>query len=270
MYTNYNKQEHVKIRQKFQIKNHQVDLNYNVGNNESNEEWENFQKVISAEVLRCHQLLPDLKFPEEFSKKWRTFLEKVDEVKGSNRNDYEGNIEMYRGQQKLYYYLSKMTFVKTACEIGFNFGHSAFIWLTASQSTMLYSFDIGKHAYTKQMADYMKHTFQDRFHMIYGDSGVTVPAILDQNPWIKCDVIAIDGGHTFQAAFNDLNNMRKLARGPRNIVIFDDYPRKDSRFGRGLGKAWKEIQIEGKLKSIFSCLSQDGGHGFSLGQYVKV
>ena len=231
------------------------------------EDWNDFVRELPQNITSCGELFPKERYSEHFLRKQELFNQKVAEEIRITK-DYEGNVGRYKGQARFYHHLANMGFVRNVCEIGFNLGHSAFLWIAGNQKTMLYSFDIVVHKYVRGMVAHFKAEYQDRFNIIYGDSTITVPAFLKQKPYVKCDVLVVDGGHDYWLAKADLENMRDLANPERNIVIFDDFPSKDGNFNEVLGKAWAEMKAEGKIKELLSCMAGRSQHGFSVGHYI--
>lgn len=56
-----------------------------------------------------------------------------------------GEGHMFTEQAHYYAAVGRLPFVRTVCEIGFNAGHSATMWLTSQPNLRLQSFDIGLH-----------------------------------------------------------------------------------------------------------------------------
>ena len=61
----------------------------------------------------------------------------------------EGGI--FTSVSKLHYFfrLAQSPFIRTVCEVGFNAGHSALLWLHANPSIKVYAFDLFQHKYSK-------------------------------------------------------------------------------------------------------------------------
>jgi len=112
--------------------------------------------------------------------------------------------------------------VKTICEIGFNTGHSSYM-LTSNQKARVVSFDIGRHPYTRKVAELFAKRYGHRFTLAFGDSRITVPEFHRTHPDVTCDLMLVDGGHTRDIALSDLSNFRRMA-SERNILVFDDCP----------------------------------------------
>ena len=112
------------------------------------------------------------------------------------------------------------------CEIGFNAGHSAMVFLLGRDTTPLEFtiFDIGEHLYTQPCLDYIQSTFP-HVHMKYvkGDSKETIPKWISENKssiWTY-DIVHVDGGHSKQCISNDMKNADLLVK-VGGIIIIDD------------------------------------------------
>ena len=143
----------------------------------------------------------------------------------------EGNSASCAHQQAFYVFLSRLSWVRLVCEIGFNAGHSALFWLAASNTTKMLSFDIARWRYTKSMALYLQMKFPQRISFVWGNSTKTVPQFFKNvrngfeklSQGLKCDIIIIDGGHNYVTALADLQNMYAYANPLHHLIIIDDY-----------------------------------------------
>eukprot|EP00931_Biecheleriopsis_adriatica_P103106 TRINITY_DN77995_c0_g1_i1.p1 TRINITY_DN77995_c0_g1~~TRINITY_DN77995_c0_g1_i1.p1 ORF type:complete len:278 (-),score=31.82 TRINITY_DN77995_c0_g1_i1:62-895(-) len=133
----------------------------------------------------------------------------------------EGNIASSEKAFSMYFNVARGPTVKNICEVGFNAGHSAAIYLNANPEAKLHSFDIGQFPYTRGNSKLMKELFNDRFEYIEGPSTETVKAFGEERPDVKCDVISVDGDHSTEGTLADLENFRRLA-SCRNWVLMDD------------------------------------------------
>jgi predicted O-methyltransferase YrrM len=117
--------------------------------------------------------------------------------------------------------------VKTRiCEIGFNAGHSALLFLLTNQETPIdfTVFDIGQHAYTEPCLTYMRNAFPNvTFEYIKGDSIVKVPQwTMNNSQYMQSyDLVHVDGGHSEMCVKNDLKNATKLV-APGGLLVVDD------------------------------------------------
>jgi len=140
-----------------------------------------------------------------------------------------GNV--FSGQQTeqvLAYFNAVKTFLKEhpeakhICEIGFAGGHSATIFLSASENMDISytGFDIWDRPFYEDSAlKLVKEMFPTRQINIYkGDSTKTVPSFEKEN---FCDVIHVDGAHHAHYPTTDYKNMYRLA-SENNILLIDD------------------------------------------------
>lgn len=104
---------------------------------------------------------------------------------------------------------------KNMLEIGFNAGHSAYMWLTLFPELKLHAIDICQHSYTLYHMEKLKEIFGDRFTYGKGDSRK-----LNQNFVTKFDFVFIDGDHTFEGVSNDYGLCNR-AKTP--WILIDDY-----------------------------------------------
>ena len=116
-----------------------------------------------------------------------------------------------------YQELARQDFVHTVCEIGFNVGQSAISWLTTKPDLELISFDIGTRPFTKHMGDVLQKKYPGRFKLIIGDSKTAVLKWAAEHGK-KCDILSIDGDHTYAGVIQDLLHMKVLA-AQRNIIV---------------------------------------------------
>ena len=85
---------------------------------------------------------------------------------------------------------------------------------------MFLSLDIGIHKYCKFSEIYLKKKYPSRFNILYGDSK-TLPELAKSN--IFYDLIFIDGGHSYEDAYQDIVNSKKISNEPKNtLIIVDD------------------------------------------------
>jgi hypothetical protein len=107
------------------------------------------------------------------------------------------------------------------CEIGLNSGESAAAWLCAFPSASYVGFDMVRFNATVDADAFLSRAFPGRFRVIPGDTLKTLPAYARAHR-STCDVVSIDGGHSFSVAFSDLSYMRLLAREGPHTVVMDD------------------------------------------------
>jgi predicted O-methyltransferase YrrM len=133
----------------------------------------------------------------------------------------------------------------TICEIGFNAGHSAIAYLSANPKARIISFDLGHHSYSWKALQVLQQYYPDAsLQLIIGDSARSVPDFIKLHQDVKCDLIFIDGGHTYEQAMTDLNNMKALANPQGHVVIIDDV----SMTG-AVQQAWLQSLQDGLIES---------------------
>ena len=161
--------------------------------------------------------------------------------------------------------------MRSVCETGFNLGHSSFNYLTANGRAVVHSFDLGSHRYARKMAAYVSRQFPGRFYAHFGDSTETVPEFARAHPDHRCQLIYVDGGHTYPVAMADLLNLAAMADvDDGNVVVFDDYPTQ-LEFSRPLGWAWENVRRWGYVRELLRCSlgNQQFQRGFVIGTVVR-
>mmetsp|Transcript_47832 Transcript_47832/g.104113 ORF Transcript_47832/g.104113 Transcript_47832/m.104113 type:complete len:284 (+) Transcript_47832:52-903(+) len=155
----------------------------------------------------------------------------------------EGNIASSEKALSMYFHVARGPTVKNICEVGFNAGHSAAVFLNANPEATVYSFDIAQFIYTRGNLALMKDLFGSRFEFILGPSADTLPEFSRRRPDVKCDVISIDGDHSHEGTYADILNFRKLA-SCRNWVFMDDAG------WNSTNSAWQRAKDEGIITQV--------------------
>jgi len=109
---------------------------------------------------------------------------------------------------------------RTVCELGFNAGHSALLFLETLPQARIYSFDLCDQLWTLRNADYLAALYPDRFELIMGDSAETVPAFASRG--IQCDVVFIDGSKDALHRRNDMTLFRQQLASGNALVFLDE------------------------------------------------
>jgi predicted O-methyltransferase YrrM len=133
--------------------------------------------------------------------------------------------------------------VKSVAEIGFNAGHSSWVFLSSRPDITVTSFDLGEHEYVHMTKSLIDSRFPGRHELITGDSQITVPAYAAMNPERRFDLIFIDGGHDIDVAKADVANLRLLATSSTIVIMDDLNPLRGSSKGPII--AWTDAQREG-------------------------
>lgn len=182
----------------------------------------------------------------------------------------EGGVIDFEQEMLLYITMASNPCVKTICEIGFNAGHSALLWMIANPNATVVMFDLFEHraspigeAFIRSQAD----LHPGRLTIIKGDSTNTIPQFHSTNPGFHCDLLSVDGGHKYEVASADIKNMFFLANPRFNMVFIDD-TNCDRHYcvdkavadaaARGILTIHEGIQMKG-----------DNGRGISLGTYHR-
>ena len=106
---------------------------------------------------------------------------------------------------------------KVVCEIGFNAGHSAATWLSAG-AKKVHAFDFFRDAHTRAALELLQRRFPDQLVPHAGDATVEVPRAALEQP---CDLVVIDGGHSYANVVSDFASMQAHA-APTARFLFDD------------------------------------------------
>ena len=174
--------------------------------------------------------------------------------------------------------LVQKPWVRKVAEVGFNAGHSSYLFLKSRPDVEVTSFDLGDHDYTHLAKWIIDEHFPGRHSLVIGDSGVTVPAFAKSQPDHKFDLIFIDGGHDFDVAVADIDNCRLLATD-QTIVIMDDLNPHD-HWSAGPVRAWLDAQrdcliaqdvlIENGVTVVNSVVRQEEASCmWALGHYLR-
>ncbi|KAL1521102.1 hypothetical protein AB1Y20_022666 [Prymnesium parvum] len=79
--------------------------------------------------------------------------------------------------------------VKNVCEVGFNAGESAMLFLEAAPTANLISFELGDKSkpWVRRAGARLSRVYGNRFTLKLGDSKATVPLYLEEHPTFRCD-----------------------------------------------------------------------------------
>ena len=192
-----------------------------------------------------------------------TFLEE------NGFKEFEGFSQQIVGQIKDLTRLTSTPCLR-ALEIGFNAGHSAEILLENNESLTLTSFDLGIHDYVVPASKFIASKYPSRHELVLGDSTVTVPTYINENPGKQFDIIFIDGGHTYDIAKADVENCAMLSHS-RTLVLVDDVVHTDrlvAEYTVGPTRAWDEAVASGKMIELGRS-EYCHGRGMIWGNYVR-
>ena len=97
--------------------------------------------------------------------------------------------------------------VRDVLEVGFNGGHSSWIFLSSRPDVKVTSFDLGEHGYVQMTKSIVDGLAPGRHELILGDSRDTIPEFVENNVGRQFDLIYIDGGHDFDVAQADIETV---------------------------------------------------------------
>ena len=154
--------------------------------------------------------------------------------------------------------------VNRICEIGFNAGHSAALWLRANPNASVVMFDLFHHRYSRLAESFIRVNGSDfglvdvtrRLATIAGSSLVSVPKFHEDFPNISCEVLSVDGGHFKDVPLRDMLNMMHLASKGFNILLVDD-TNCDEHYCMPANRAVDHLEREG-LAVVVARLSEIG------------
>ena len=233
-------------------------------------DWNKRFSFVPYGVVNCSQLLgAEINISVSFQNAFRRFSRYVTGITNRIASPLEGYTAKYPEAFKAYLHLASHQSVKTICETGFNAGHSTFGWLEINRRARVYSFDIGRHAYSRPLANYLRSRYPDRLHVTWGDSTETLPEFRRRHPDVYCDLMVVDGGHSSRVCKADLVNFQQLA-SKDNVVVLDNYPQRRSNYSQKLGAAWEWAKRVGVVSEMFHCRVERKAtdFGFSVGRYI--
>ena len=155
-----------------------------------------------------------------------------------SRKTVTGTISWYPSQ--IYYYarIVSDSKIKNVCELGYGAGNSALLYLTINSNVTLYSFDLFPEPNDRALVPettprqgwYQKVTlnhihsskdFSRRFYQIVGNSNTTIPKFAHEHPYLKCDLISIDGSHRSPQVYFDIVHFKELATSDSRVILDD-------------------------------------------------
>ena len=143
--------------------------------------------------------------------------------------------------------------IRTVCEVGFNAGHSAALWLENTAVEHLHSFDVLDHPYSKAQVELVSRLYPGRFTMHGGDSRRTLPQFASQLKSMPvherspqhgslCDLWYIDGGHVGVLPAADMGNAIRSSHNGTTMVCDDC-----TNHWAYVKNSFKELQKRNKL-----------------------
>jgi len=203
---------------------------------------------------------------DSFLRQYHIYVENMRREKATGRilSPSDGGV-FGSNRAEMSFLLSRSSAIETVCETGFNGGSSAFIWLTNPYVKKVYSFDLMEKEEKKNFKfvakDYLQTTFPGKLEVIEGDSTISVPKFVKENPHVKCDLVLADGGHGGDIPYHDLNNLSQISHSG-TLVLVDDYG--NCSYCGGVTKSFDRLAAERiilKIACSNTCYKQyRGGH----------
>jgi predicted O-methyltransferase YrrM len=176
----------------------------------------------------------------------------------------EGHSAQYESQWTMYSHLFSSCSVHSIAEIGFNAGHSTLIMLMSNQHLKIQSFDLGAYESSRQAWAVLKKHFPQRtLNMVWGDSTQTVPQFSSEHADTKFDIVIVDGGHTYEIAYADILNMKKLSHKDTVLIVDDTV----CEAYYCVDKAFNDLRDQGVIE-ITEQIPLGDGRGMSLARYI--
>jgi hypothetical protein len=135
--------------------------------------------------------------------------------------------------------------------------------LFGSKNTSLTSFDLFDKSFQNVSTTFLQSLFgYNRVNFVAGDSMETLPTYAyevskNQEGFPRCQLYAVDGGHSYEVAMSDLVNFHSMTEC-ENILLMDDVFWKNAEsWGTthvdGVKQAWKEALFEQKIVKQYGC-----------------
>jgi hypothetical protein len=166
---------------------------------------------------------------EEFYKrqfeKFKYIIEKLNEIVKEcgeclgNNVVYDANFntnKTFENKRKNIFVYSRL--VTDILEIGFNAGHSTFLYLIANPISKIRLFDLGEHKYSRLCYDYLCKEFPDRLSIVWGNS---VDTLAKYSLKVDYDLIHIDGGRFRYIVESDIRNCERLSSNETIVIVND-------------------------------------------------
>jgi hypothetical protein len=138
-------------------------------------------------------------------------------------NTFDPYPELKSKQANLYWCGQQLNPDAKICEIGFNAGHSALLFLISNKPLHFTIFDLGCHPYSKPCLNYLASKFPKTvFEYIEGNSILSFPEwIKISKPQQDYDLVHVDGGHTPDCIKNDMRHADHILKS-KGLLIIDD------------------------------------------------
>ena len=127
----------------------------------------------------------------------------------------EGHVVPDNNTCRMVHVIRKLTRCQNVLEIGFNYGHSAYTFMSMNKELVYHSVDIGQYEHTLVNAKKIKEVFGDRFEFTQKSSFDIDPTTIGHY-----DMVFIDGDHSTEGMSSDMNLCRDAGV---EYILIDDY-----------------------------------------------
>ena len=115
------------------------------------------------------------------------------------------------------------------CETGFNAGHSALLYLLSHPTVRYFGFEAEaaptnfkrKRWASRAALGILAARFPARINVTFGNSHETIVPFFGAKPGLRCDVLSIDGDHTYAGVLADLSQLEPHLRDG-GVILADD------------------------------------------------
>jgi hypothetical protein len=240
---------------------------------------ENLARILEFDEWRSVDLSPFTPLNKILDERAFANVENIVALRRHRSFLKKGNVEGASWQlhieRQVYVALAQLPEVKTICEIGFNAGHSAALWLRGNPNATVYMFDLFHHKYGRINEAFLReegqryglHNVSQRLITIEGSSLETVPKFRKEWPDIVCDLLSVDGGHSDDIPLRDMINMRALANPKFHVLVVDD-SNCEERFCVAVDDGILKLEKEGAISVLGRWSESPDGDAFQRGLTV--
>lgn len=212
--------------------------------------------------------MPDLHLSSEYPPALASLLQRLYDA--TYKLNQEGSSLGMNQQHSIYWRYASEPNVRSICEIGFNTGVSAALWLTASKTARVNMFDIWSHSAAPVAERYLREHVpgaDERLVIHKGPSHQTLAKAAASG--LQCDLLSIDGGHKYYEALFDLKGMWRLASSNHTAVFMDD-TNCQAPWCKPVVAALRDFNqsVDGRLEVVEAHSWHHHTHGYSKGLSV--
>uniref|UniRef100_A0A6C0BID1 Methyltransferase n=1 Tax=viral metagenome TaxID=1070528 RepID=A0A6C0BID1_9ZZZZ len=154
---------------------------------------------------------------QEAANKFNIVVFELEKIKTECDEYIEGGSQGEQSEQFIRF-LHENPKINRVLEIGFNLGHSAATFLSASPEIKVISVDLGEHKYIHDCKKVIDKHFPGRHQLFIGDSTKLIPQLKGK---IHPNFIFIDGGHFGDTPLQDIRNCLAISDN-NTILCLDD------------------------------------------------